>query len=220
MPKQSWVAGLLLATGCGGGGFTYGGVEFGEYFPFDGERAWTFVNTDPAVTYKLQAVLDLEATEPFETDSIYTVRYSVLCVTDDPTCVDGEELFSIRWRSTQSSGVFVHGTAVGGVEQEFKPPLQLFPREGKVGDVFEGKGGGVTYATEFVATEVCPVKLNVDWDACIRFQITAEGADGYPLTGDWWAINQYNVVALQLEGESGQWQLSDSDCEGECNGEW
>jgi hypothetical protein len=40
------------------------------------------------------------------------------------------------------------------------------------------------------------------------------------LAGTYWLVAGNGTAALQLSTDDGQWQLSSSGCEGECDGSW
>ena len=64
--------------------------------------------------------------------------------------------------------------------------------------------------------------LTAAWDECGVLEVTAEGADGAPVAGTYWATVGNGTAALQLASENGQWQLSSIDCQPveECDGTW
>jgi hypothetical protein len=204
--------------------YSFDGQKMSEFFPFDGDvRTWQFVNESEDVSNKINAEVLYEEATGKPGQRVYPVVYFSECPSNDPGCTDGEEFFRIHWRSSDSEGVFIHGYSVAGGELvEFKPPLQVADSDGKVGDLVETKTGGANWTSEFTAIESCPVQMLVDWESCSRFRIETDGADGYPLQGDWWAIVQYNVVAFQLDGDVGMWQLKQSKCDPpeSCDGQW
>ena len=90
----------------------------------------------------------------------------------------------------------------------------------KKDEVAETTTGGVQWSSTMLGIEPCPIRLNAAWDECGVFELLADGFDGYPIAGRYWAATANGVAAFQLEGEGGQWQLSDLDCLGECDGKW
>jgi hypothetical protein len=109
---------------------------------------------------------------------------------------------------------------VGGDAVNFKPPIQLASQKAKKGDTWSTTTGGASWTSTFVGFEWCPVDMNVDWNECGHFVLTTDTEEGYSVAGDYWAILGYNVVAMTIPGDPGQWMLSDHDCAGDCNGIW
>jgi hypothetical protein len=202
--------------------YSFSGANMSEFFPFDGDsRTWQFINEDETLSFKMNAEVLFEEATGQPGSRVYPVVYYSDCPSNDPACVDGEEFFRIHWQSTDSDGVSIHGYSVeGGEVIELKPPIQLSDKDGKRGDIIETKTGGTTWTSELVSFEACPVRMNVNWEECAHFRLDGDGT--YPLQGDWWAIVQYNVVAMQLDGAEGMWQLSTVECgpPESCDGQW
>ncbi len=217
---------ILALVGCGPKENPYGfaGTGMAEFFPFDGEeRSWIFVNDDEGYSFKLHASTQPDLLEEKGNDRIYTVSYAAQCANDDPDCEEEEELFQIRWMSSKGDGVFIYGYTIGEEVVDFRPPIQLLEKDGFRDTTVKTKTGGVTWSAHLIQWEQCPVKMNVDWDECAHIRLEQDGeGDGYPLQGDWWSIVQYNVVAFDLDGEEGMWQLTSSECEPRvsCDGSW
>lgn len=224
----------LALIGCPGPAPGYPGVATYELFPFDCERTWEFTSTDTTVPYKLVAVSDTPPEAVADTN-VYTVRYSADCFGASCAYADGEVLRKIQWSSTISDGVHIHGFALGeGAIQKFDPPIQLAteymkkvvdPENPGPNEFAETVTGGATWTSVLTAIEHCPVAMSVDWDECYRFELSTDGGDGVPVAGTYWAIGGQGVVAMEVAGDSGQWQASateavESDEMGACQGDW
>lgn len=216
---------IALLAGCppAGNTLTFGGTNLVDYFPFDGARSWEFQNSDTSVTYRLEATLMLEETTEKRQRTIYTISHTSDCATSDKSCVDGEELRAIRWHSSSAEGVLIEGYRMDGVDEEFESPIKVSYASGLVGEIVETEWADQTWSSTFVGYEACPVQVSSNW-TCAHFRVEQDGeGDGYPVQGDYWALNTYNVVGFDLDGELGRWELRSQDCDSKllpCNGLW
>ncbi|MEQ1508069.1 MAG: hypothetical protein ABMB14_37920 [Myxococcota bacterium] len=214
------VGGPTLVAGCGGDyGPQFNGSPVWQMFPFDGERTWDYINTDTTLPHKLIGTSVLEP-EVIGGVNVYTVQYVKECVGADPACVEGELVRKIRWSSTVSDGVFIHGYDIGAGIVDLVPPVQVTEDTMERGDVLETESGGIVWSSTMNGIEQCPIKMTADWPECGSFTIAADVGDGYPVAGDLWATKGNGIAAMQLATETGQWQLSDVDCQGDCDGKW
>jgi hypothetical protein len=210
----------LLATVMGCDDYQPGlqGLQTWEMFPFDGERSWDYISTDGAVPYKLIARSSAEAAELIGGTFVYTVTYETECLEDTGDCESGVVLYSLRWSSNTTDGVRIHGYDLGSGAEELDPPLTIALDEMLADESATTEIDGVTWTSTLMGLESCPIFLIADWDDCGHFVV--EGDEALPIPGDWWATQGAGVAALELAGAEGQWQLSDFDCEGDCDGEW
>jgi len=230
---------VVLLTGClpKENPFGYGGTLMYEYFPFDGIRTWEFISTDEDLPHTMVATMrepDPDAKAPKDGINLYTIDYSKHCRGADGSCIEGDLIRTITWSSDLEDGVRIHDyeDATTGLI-EFNPPILIAPEKMERDETAVTDTGGFTWTSTLIATETCPVHMNVDWTDCIHFSLDDGDGDintNPGLVGDYWAIVGYNVVAVELaaevsmvDGEEvGQWQLSDHDCEPleECDGSW
>lgn len=219
---------LSLAACSGQNQFTFAGSPVWKLFPFDGQRTWEYISTDESLSYKLVASSILEP-EVVRNKNVYTVDYAVECVRTDPECVTGTLLRQLRWSSTVTDGVLVHGWSVdGGPLADYDPPVRITADMAERDDVFVTESGGITWISTVLGVDECPIHMNAAWDECTMFEVAADvdgdGApdegEGYPLAGTYWMTQGNGTAALEIVGDSGQWQLSDLGCEGECDGSW
>ena len=213
MSSRLWGLGSLVlimtsgAAGCGGGGYQYAGYSMDDFFPFDGARSWEYVNTDVTVPYKMIATLD-SAYEEANGQKIYSVDYSYECLNPkSKDCPDAGFVRAVRWSSDASSGVQLHSFEDISGRTNYDPPIALTSGRMVVGDVVETQTDGVDYTATFeVIVSECPIQWVDTWENCPK--ITLDDADaGAPLAGEYYAIGGYNVVAMELTGDTGQWQL-------------
>jgi hypothetical protein len=209
-----WVAILGLA-GCPNklnDNISFGGFTMTDFFPFDGERTWEFVSEDIELDYILVADL-LEENEVLEDGftRVYTIEYSKDCISTDNGCVEGEYLRNMRWASNDTYGTFLYGYELAGEDAvAFDPPLQITTPSMKREDSVTTDTGGNTWTSTFVQLEACPVQWAVDWDECARFELDDGDGDlstGSPVSGTFWVITGYNMVAMDWPGEAGRWEL-------------
>jgi hypothetical protein len=208
---------LALAAGCAGNGFTFQGTPVWGMFPFDGERTWDYLSNDTAATYKLNVTSVGEA-ERVNGNNVYTLTTLIDCLGSDPDCTDGELLYRKSWSS--SYGVHIWGYDVGIGKVEMRPPVQLAVDTMERDQVVETTTGGVVWTSTFLGIQDCPIKLIADWDECGVFELTVDGGDPFPVAGTYYATAGNGIAAFQHEGEDGRWELSDIDCQGECDGKW
>ena len=178
-----------------------------DFFPFDGARTWEYVSTDVSVPYKLIATLD-SAFEEVDGKKVYTVDYTYDCL--DPKgkdCPDAGFVRAVRWSSSASGGVLLHSFEDISGRTNYDPPIALTSSRMIVGDVVSTETDGVSYTSTFdVIVSECPIQWVDTWSDCPKLTLDDGGA-GAPLAGVYYAIGGYNVVAMELTGDTGQWQL-------------
>jgi hypothetical protein len=214
---------LVLLSGCDGAyNQTFTGEDVWKMFPFDGQRDWVYLSTDHSSPYKLHASCDGKA-EVIGGKNVYTVKYAKTCVALSDTCVDDELLYQLRWSSDAIDGTFIHAFAVGDdTFTDLKPPMQFTSDTEKRDDAYTTETGGWTFTSTMGPTEACPIAMGVEWDECAHWIVTVDTGDGFPIAGDWWTVSGNGVAAFQLGPDTGQWQLSDFDCQPDedCDGTW
>jgi hypothetical protein len=229
MNRSVLVLSLLLVSACETQeNIEFSGTTMDDLFPFDGFRTWEFINTDNEIGYKLVGQMDNVVEVDDDTSvNVYRVDYSKKdCTAVDPDCLDGELLWSLKWSSSGTYGVRIHGMNEGRDEAtwvDFDEPLQVATATMKVGETVTSTINGQTWTSTLQAFEDCPVYLPVEWKDCAHLEVVDTGGDalsGMPIAGDYWAIAGRNVVAISRRSDTGQWQLADDECEGECNGLW
>lgn len=202
---------LLALAACGDGTYGYSGRDMSDYFPFDGERVWEFVSTNPDVPYKSVAVLDpaYRQTEDGKT-WIFQVSHHKECVTAGADCVTDEPLFAYEMSSDDSDGVLIWSYAgPDGQLTTFDPPLMVADSMMVAGDEVVTETNGTAYTAKFVGMEHCPIRWTDGWEDCAKISISE--ANGAWPSGDLWAISGWNQVAWKAAGQDDQWQLSWAD---------
>jgi hypothetical protein len=202
----------------------YCGVESSQFFPFDGNRTWEFINADPSVTYKLVVTQGSDPT-PSDVGNVYALEHRVGCVSEDPDCLDGELVRTVHWSSTGTQGVFVHGVTVGGAEATIEPPVTLADECMLVDEeAWTTSASDGTWISDLVRKEACPVALTTDWDSCVVFDVDDAGSSSIHdhVAGTYWANFGYNLVAFDLVDDGvDRWELSSVVCPDDpCDGEW
>ena len=212
------VAPAVLMVGCEPQ-TAFTGMVMSGLFPYDGDRTWEYISTDQELPYKLIATT--VGSERHDGRNVYTVQYAKECLASDPTCVTGEVLRTVRWSSTSGDGVHIWGYTLGGSNPvEFDPPVQVALDTMKRDDVAETRVDGADWTSTMLGTDICPIAFTANWDECGVLRIETTATDGYPITGTYYAARRNNLAAIELEGDTGRWELSDFDCEGDCNGVW
>jgi hypothetical protein len=211
---------LLSLAACGQNNFDFDGSQVYTLFPFDGERTWEYISTDQELSYKLKVTSLLEP-EVIDRRNVYTLDYTTECVRNDEQCLTGTVLYQLRWASTVTDGVEIHGLSVdGGQLQDLQPPVMITEDMAERDDAFVTETGGITWTSTLLGVEECPIAMNANWEECSKFEVVAEGGDGWPIAGTYWATKGNGIAAMELTGENGRWELSDIACEGECDGRW
>lgn len=205
---------VLLLAACAGN-ITYSGFAMADFFPFDGERTWEFTNTDASVGYTVHATLD-SASEMVDGIAVYTVRYTQCDLAGDSgDCTPVPwRLSEIRWSSGGGGGVLIHGYTDTSGPVTLAPPLMLAESQGAPRDVWTTDTAGQTFTSTFSSLSDCPVQMDVEWTDCAHLDVDDDAdpatATTHPLAGQWVAVAGFNVIAMQLSGDPGQWQLSDA----------
>ena len=208
---------VLVLAGCGNGAnpYTYDGFTMSTFFPFDGQRDWTFLQED--VVHQLVATLNPEF-EIVNSMRVYDVDYALVCPAGVDNCEPAEHAISkLRWSSDAGTGTFIHAMIGTAGEQVFDPPVALTADRGKKGDLVTTETGGTTFTAKFDGIVSCPIRYTDDWAQCANIVLddddNRETVGSHPLHGDWFAVAGYNVVAMQLLGDTAQWQLNDATYE-------
>jgi hypothetical protein len=208
--------GSLIGLGGCGGGLTdpigFGGFTMTEFFTYDGERVWEFINEDIYLDYILIAELSQES-ELLDDNftRVYTIDYFKDCINTENGCVEDEFIRSMRWASNDTYGTFIHGYQLAGEDAvNFDPPIKITKTKMKREDSVQTESNGLTWTSTLIQLEGCPVQWAVDWDECARFELDDGDDDlatGSPVSGTFWAVTGYNVVAMEWPDEPGRWEL-------------
>jgi len=188
-----------------------------SYFPFDGTaREWEYVNEDPAITHTLLAVLDVDFELASDNSTrIYNISTEQVCPGSDAAC-EAKWLNTIRMSSSPSAGAQLHGYSTEAhPDVNFEKPISFTDGKMMVGESIETSDvDGHDWVATFEATEPCNIQWNDAWDNCVRIQLESS-PEGHWMAGTYWAITSYNIVAKQLTGDSGRWELFDAHWESE-----
>ncbi len=203
---------LVMLIACDGA-ITTSPLRIANYFPFDGERTWEFTNTDEAIEHRLYAVLD---PEPLEGDGAPIHRISYSECPGSGECDDTTLVREIHWSNDSVEGIQIWGYETPSGKVDFDPPIFLSFAHMDPGESAVTTTGGADWTGTFHGLDTCPVTWTTQWgDSCLRFSLEGgSGADAEHLAGEYWAITQYNVVAIDLDAEPGIWQLSYATWEG------
>jgi hypothetical protein len=213
--RLGWFA-LVLFGGCEAAPPTYTGFNMDDFFPFDGERTWEYVNDDPTIAYHVKAALDSEP-QVLEGNAqrAYTINYTIECFAADPSCVEGDpfRVRALTISSDLSFGTMIHSVDMTetGIEA-FDPTVALTGPKGKVTDVWETDSGGVSWVSTFTMLTDCEVPYTDEWTNCITLDVDDDGdsatpPSAHPLHGTWIAVPGYNVVAFQWRDDPMPWRL-------------
>lgn len=199
----------LLLAGCEPADqFSYSGYAMSAFFPFDGSaRDWEYSNTDPLVDYTLVATLDT-AYATIGNSKAYTISYETVCIDGASDCVGGPVRDVAYSSDGAGTGIHSYSSAADGTVSF--PPVRLTPDHMSPGEDVTTDVDGVIWTSTFVAIETCPVLWTDEWDECIHLRLD-DGGSGSPLAGDYWAVTSWNIVAMQLADDTGQWKLTNAN---------
>lgn len=183
------------------------GLNMSDYFPFDGQRQWEYIQDDITLTYVLIATLSPDE-ETVDGKRVFTVDYEKRCLSNDPECPDGEWVRSLRLSSDSIDGTLFYSVDTPEGETTFDPPLKFTEGRMLIGDSVSTETAGSNWTATLENVEQCPVRWDVDWPDCVH--IVLEGPSSSPLVGDWWAVTNFNIVSFDIGGE-GHWQLKDAE---------
>ncbi len=194
-------AAIVLVACTGGSAPTYSGTDMQEYLPLDGIFTVEYATDDTAFGYNL-LVTKLTPTEQDGSVEIVTLQHS-----NEET---GEVLGAVKW--SNSAGLRVHAYRVGaeGDFTAFDTPVSLASETMFRGDVVTTETNGMSFSSELLGFESCPVPWGQDWDGCAHLSLDDGGA-GLPFSGDYWLISRYGVAWMQLADMSQPWKLADHD---------
>jgi hypothetical protein len=192
--------------------FGYQGFAMNEFFPFDGPRTWKFINEDDKIPYLLVGKLN----EEYETTNggdtrIFEIEFSKDCFRDDADCVEEEYVRTWWWSYDGTNGTLLHGNKLKGESEDlFDPPVSITSPNMKKDEFVETETAGGAWTSTFVNVEECPVQWEVNWDDCVLLDVDDGDGDpstGNPASGTFWAVKDYNIVAFDVPGEPGRWEL-------------
>ena len=220
------ILGSVLLTACDGGGYTYAGLVMNDFFPFDGVRTWEFISSDTTVPYLMNAELGQtpELVEEGVT-KVYTLSYSTSCPAGVADCTEDMEGWVRDIKLSEGGrGARIHGfdsPETGPVV--FEPPITLAARTMEVTDTVTTTTGGETFTTRFDNYgDFCDVPYTSEWNQCIVLTLCngvfetnpdngveecVDDGDPHPLSGVYTAVAGYNIIAFELAGDPGRWQL-------------
>lgn len=192
---------LFLATGCTGN-VEFPGTNMPEFFEFQENLGyqWQFANEDVTLTYRM--VSEIEDYTIVDGRTEYVMVYRKDCINpNDQTCPDGEIIKSLTMTSDYA-GVQIYGVD----EQRFDPPVKLANQFMKVGETATTTTGGADYTSTMPEIGDCPVLLP-NWTNCAQFDLVSSAGED-AITGSYWAITSFNIVAVTWPGQPGQWKLT------------
>lgn len=201
--NRIWIAALVL-LGCKGNNVVPSGTDMLDFFPFDDnlDCEWEFAHEDVLKPYGMRATItDYEYREGYD---FYEVSFVKDCRGQTDNCVEGEMIRRMSWHVRAIAGVQLAGFQTPTSNHTFDPPLGIADGKMDRGEVVETQSGGATYTSTLDFTD-CPVNLET-FNDCAQFDIdTADGT--LDVVGTIWAINDYNVVAMDWPDQEGLWQL-------------
>ena len=196
----------MMAAGCAGQKFQYGGESLVDRFPLDGERLWVYIHDDPSVADYSLAVEKIGAARVNGKERV-TLSY---------TAVDGDGgellLHEIDWSADADDGVeiwrwtdFTADSA--GVTTEFSPPITFAERQMNAGDIVDTTTGAGTYTTQYNGLQECPNNWSDESWECARITLTSD-VGGEPFTGEYWIAMSYGTSWMEPVELGGRWTLS------------
>src|SRR5678816_212915 len=122
--RALFVVGLLAGcTGGPGDQYNYQGYPMNEFFPFDGDRTWTFTNADATLDTTVQASLDPAPVTLTDGRTARNIAYSRECIEDGCTDAGPHTVSAIQWSSEAVYGVQIHEFTGPDGQVSFDPPL-------------------------------------------------------------------------------------------------
>lgn len=201
------MVGVAFATGCtGGNGNGFQGENMLDYLPFDRnlDCEWEYQSTDISLSYKLRGTID--NVEQVGDLTQYTVLFEKDCVADDATCVEGEFVHSMTWSIQGNQGAHIHAAQSATGTLTLDPSIRFVERFMRRDESVETDVNGVMYTSKLVEFGECPVAIP-EWTDCARMELTSSAADD-EVTGTYWMINDFNIVAMEWPDQSGRWELN------------
>lgn len=186
----------LLAAGCTGNTVEFPGTNMTGFFEFQENLGyqWQFASDDTSLDYRM--VSEIEDYLIVDGKTHYTMVYRKDCINPNNVECPQDEVIRTLTMSSDFSGVLVYGVD----DQTFDPPIVLSEQFMKVGDsVTTG-----AYTSSMPDIGECPVRLP-NWTNCAQFDVT--GGDT-ALVGTYWAIQNFNIVAIEWADQPGRWELS------------
>jgi len=203
------LVGALLMTACSSTPTTgYNGHNIYEYFPLDGNRAWTYAIDDNSLDYLTYVektdVVDAGGTK------ITTLEYRQQPQGGDGT--PGDLLYSIDWSSDSAAGIVVYGYSVQGAESvTYDQPVQFADYQMATGDTVTTDTNGTSFTATMVGMESCTnLWTSETWD-CVHMNLDdGDGDDsaGPPFAGDWWLAGSWGASSFQNSGATAPWVLT------------
>ena len=111
--------------------------------------------------------------------------------------------------SSVAKGARLHGYSTPtNPDVVFETPLALTKGSMFGGETVTTSGiDGHDFTATFHGLEACEILWVADWDECARITLESQPA-GHWLTGTYWAVAGFNIVARQQAADTGRWELS------------
>lgn len=213
MDRRGWwllalaTLGTMACTSGQGPGVTidFQGDDVYKWFPFNGERIWTYQSTDTSLTYQLRGVLSEDSRVVDERTRIYKVDFRIDCRSADDDCVENELAFSWEMSADSGKGVLFHTYD----DTVYDPPVRLSRAQMVEGDSITTESGGTTFTATYNGLVECPaIYWRNDKPDCGEI-VLDDGGAGTAIAGTYWAVTQFNVVAFKSALTGEEWQLRD-----------
>lgn len=210
MRGRSWMmVGLVGLAGCpeplpDTGQFR--GEDMLDYFPLDRllDGQWQYLSTDTAAEYRLIGqIANVQLVGDYNR---YTLEYRKDCFQEENGCADGDLVRALTWSVQSNQGIHLHDARVGQAELLLDPSIRFTERYMKLDDTVSTDTGGNTYTTTLVEFGDCPVRIP-EWNNCAQVRMESSGGPD-EVTGTYWLINDFSVVAMEWDGDGARWELS------------
>lgn len=202
---KKWMCVLLLA-GCPNNGPVFDGEKMLDYFPFEQnvDCKWSFAHDDTLLEHSMAAeITNFEFLDGGR--DTFEVSFVKECRGQSDTCTEGDLIRRMYWEIQAGQGVRLTGMDAPGASYTFDPAIQLASSEMRVGAEIETTTGDATYTSTFIEIGDCPVPLET-FDSCVKMQLAS--TDGVSeVLGTYWAINDFNIVAIDWPDQNGLWKL-------------
>lgn len=203
--NKLWIVAIAM-IGCKPAPPVNQGEDMLRFFPFEQNKdcKWDFAHEDTLLEHSMSAeVTNFEFQDGID---YFEVTFVKECRGASPTCVEGELIRKMYWTVRGGLGIKLEGMDTPGATYTFDPPIQFADRYMKRGSVTESSTGGATYTSTLVEFGDCPVSL-ATFDRCAKFELTSADGGVDEVLGTYWAINSFNIVAIDWPDQNGMWQL-------------
>ncbi len=201
---------LLLLFGCPQPVQTFDGVKMSDFWPVDGDRAYTYQSEDDTIDWQLRVEMKPE-TSQMDDREVFTFEVT-----------DGTTIFGSFMQSTVAGdAVLIHGYSSGAAGEMimFDPAVavtdssdRMRVNESVTTETEASDGTHYTFTSTYAGQiQSCPNIYTDKWEQCVNMVIDEGDGDattGPIFAGDYVLVTSYWVSTFSIPAPAGEWDAT------------